>query len=245
MDALTQTAGPVGLVVLALIDSTSIGTLLIPIMLLLVGTGGAGRVAARTVLYLVAIAVFYFALGLLLLAGLTPVVAMAGRLLQTPAVTVALSVLGAVLVLWSFHIDPKEIRKRGGDPEAAGRRWSERARRASGSVPALAGLAVFAGMVEAASMVPYLAAVGIIVPLDIGPLRVLALAGYCAVMIAPGLLLAGARAASGGRVEGLLQRINAFAVRSVAGAWSWTVGIVGALLLINTLGQSVQILMPG
>ena len=40
MDQLASLAGPLGLVVLALVDSTSMGTLVIPLILLVVGEGG-------------------------------------------------------------------------------------------------------------------------------------------------------------------------------------------------------------
>lgn len=236
MDSLTTAAGPLGLVILALIDSTSMGTLVIPLILLVVGEGGARRVAGRTLLFLLVIGVFYLLLGIALLAGLLPVLDRMGHLLSSPAASVVLAAIGVLLVIWSFRSDPKEIRKRGGDPEASARRWTDRARRASGRPGVLVGLALTAGVVEAASMVPYLAAMGIIADLEVGLGRgSLVLVGYCAVMILPGVLLCGVRALLGGRADSLLDRVHDWSVRYAAGAFSWAVGIIGVIILLNTL----------
>ncbi|MGO2584636.1 MAG: GAP family protein, partial [Brachybacterium tyrofermentans] len=187
MESLPDAAGPLGLVLLALVDSTSMGTLVIPVILLVVGQGGALRIAGRTLLYLAVIGLFYLLLGIALLAGLLPLIESFGYLLASPAVMLALAVSGVLLVVWSFRLDPKSVRKRGGDPEASARRWTDRARRASGRPGLLISLALLAGVVEAASMIPYLAAMGIIADMGIGlGGGALVLVGYCAVMIVPG-----------------------------------------------------------
>ena len=162
MTELMEVAGPIGLLVLALVDSTSMGTLVIPVILLVVGEGGARRVAGRTLLFLAVIGVFYLLLGIALLAGLLPLMDSSGHLLAAPPVQVVLALIGVVLVVCSFRLDPKAVAKRGGDPEAAARKWTRRARRASGRPSLLIGLALIAGLIEAASMIPYLAALGII-----------------------------------------------------------------------------------
>ena len=157
----------------------------------------------------------------------------------------AIGLLGVGLVVWSFRLDPKAIAKRGGDPEASARRWTDRARRAAGRPSLLVGLALLAGLVEAASMIPYLAAMGIIADMGAGLGRgALVLVGYCAVMVLPGTLLCGVRAARGGRADRALERAHDWAVRSAAGACAWTVGIVGVLLALNTLGPAIQALTP-
>lgn len=245
MDALPDAAGPLGLVLLALVDSTSMGTLVIPVILLVVGQGGAARVAGRTLLFLAVIGTFYLLLGVALLAGLLPLLEAYGDLLSSPPVLLAIGLLGVGLVVWSFRLDPKAIAKRGGDPEASARRWTDRARRAAGRPSLLVGLALLAGLVEAASMIPYLAAMGIIADMGAGLGRgALVLVGYCAVMVLPGTLLCGVRAALGGRADRALERVHDWAVRSAAGAFSWTVGIVGVLLALNTLGPAIQALTP-
>ncbi len=246
MDQLASVAGPLGLVVLALVDSTSMGTLVIPLILLVVGEGGARRVTARTLLYLVVIGVFYLLLGVALLAGLLPVMDRFGHLLAAPQTMVLLAAVGAALLVWSFRIDPKAIAKRGGDPEASARRWTARARHASGRTSALIALALGAGLIEAASMIPYLAALGIVADMGIGlPRGALVLVGYCAVMILPGVVLCGARLLLGARGDRFLERAHDWAVRNASGAFSWTVGIIGVLLLLNTAGPALSWLTGG
>ncbi|MFC0674890.1 GAP family protein [Brachybacterium hainanense] len=243
MEQLMSAAGPLGLVVLALIDSTSVGTLVIPLMMLVGSAGPARRVAGRTVLYLLAIGAFYWVLGVLLLAGLLPLLERAQGLLATPAASVLLAAIGAALVVWSYRSDPATIRKRGGDPEASSRRWAERVQRAADSLRLLVGLALLAGVVEAASMIPYLAAMGILADMGVGlGGGAVILMGYCAVMIAPGLLLAGARMLAGSRADALLGRIHTWAIRNAASAFSWAVGIIGVLILLRTLGPALGVL---
>lgn len=246
MDLLPSAAGPIGLVVLALVDSTSMGTLVIPLILLVVGEGGARRVSARTLAYLVIIGAFYLLLGVALLAGLLPLMEHLGHLLASPQAMLVLALAGVALIWWSFRIDPAAIRKRGGDPEASARRWTARARAASGRPFSLLALALGAGLIEAASMIPYLAALGIIADMGIGlPRGALVLVGYCAVMILPGVVLCGARALLGTRGDGLLERLHDRAVRYASGAFSWTVGIIGVLLVLHTAGPALTWLTGG
>lgn len=243
MESTLDAAGPVGLAVLALVDATSMGTLVIPLILLVAGDGGARRVAGRTLLYLAVIGVFYLLLGIALLAGLLPLMEHLGHLLRTPAVMLVLAVIGVLLVVWSFHIDPAAIRKRGGDPEASARRWTHRARQAAGRPLLLIGLALLAGVIEAASMIPYLAAMGIIADMGVGlGGGALILVGYCALMIAPAAVLAGVRAALGARADRLMDRLHTWAVKNASSAFSWAIGIIGVIIVINTAGPALDAL---
>lgn len=79
-DARTRVPGHAGtmttdnllkLLVLALIDSTSIGTLVIPVWLLL--RHGSGRIAGKVGVYLAVIGVFYFLVGVLMLTSASTV----------------------------------------------------------------------------------------------------------------------------------------------------------------------------
>ena len=240
MESLLEATGPLALLVLALIDATSMGTLVIPVILLVTGEGGALRVAGRTLLYLGVIGLFYLALGIGLLTGLLPLLDVISPWLGSAPVMFLLALAGLGLVIWSFHIDPAAIRKRGGDPEASARRWTDRARRASGRPTLLIGLALLAGVIEAASMIPYLAAMGIIAEMGIGIAQgSLVLVAYCAVMIVPAALLCGVRAALGARADRALDRAHDWAVKHTTSAFSWAVGIIGAILLLNTAGPAL------
>ena len=246
MESLTDVAGPLGLLVLALVDATSMGTLVIPVILLVVGEGGARRVAGRTLLYLAVIGLFYLLLGIALLAGLLPLLASFGHLLALPQVMLVLAVLGVLLVIWSFRLDPKSVAKRGGDPEASARSWTRRARRASGHPWLLVGLALAAGLIEAASMIPYLAAMGIIADMGAGLGRgVLILVAYCAVMLVPAAVLCVLRRLLGRRGDAFLDRVHDWAVKNASSAFSWAVGIIGAIIVLNTIGPALQWLTGG
>ncbi|MDN5821467.1 MAG: GAP family protein, partial [Brachybacterium sp.] len=217
-----------------------------PVILLVVGQGGALRVAGRTLLYLTVIGVFYLLLGIALLAGLLPLIGSFGHLLAAPQVMLVLTVIGVLLVIWSFRLDPKAVAERGGDPEAAARRWTGRARRASGQPSLLITLALTAGVIEAASMIPYLAAMGILAEMDVGLASgSLLLVGYCAVMILPGALLCGVRVLLGGRADAFLDRVHEWAVKNAAGSLSWVVGIIGVLIALNTVGPALAWLTGG
>lgn len=226
------------LVVLALIDSTSTGTLVLPLALLVftsaAGSAGARAVALRVVLYLFAIGVFYWLIGLALLSGAQVAVQPLTDMFASRTGAVILVILGAVLVVVSWWIDPKVVRKRGGDPEASTRRWVARAERAVGHPLGVLVLAVGAGLVEVATMLPYLAAMGGLVRYDLSlPTNALVLVGYCLIMIAPGLVLAAARFLLGTKIEKPLTRLRDAAVRATPTTMAWVTGIVGVVILLR------------
>lgn len=232
------TATYLALAVLALIDSTSFGTLLIPVWLLM----APGRVRpGRIVVYLGALAGFYALLGIgILLGGSAVADTVAGVSGSRPFLWGQLLV-GVALFAWSFKLDPPgSTTGRTDKAQAPARllRWRERAVASeSGSASALAGLAVLAGMVEAASMLPYLAAIGIIGTQGPDwPVSGLWVLGYCAVMIAPALLLTAARVFAAPLVERPLAILDAWLVKHAASTTAWAVGIVGFLLARAALG---------
>ncbi|WAP52178.1 GAP family protein [Arthrobacter sp. ATA002] len=92
------------LAVLALVDSTSFGTLLIPVWLLL----APGRLRpGRILLFLATVAVFYFAAGLAILFGAELVVENFGGVFESRGFSVFLLIAGAALVAWSFQLEAK------------------------------------------------------------------------------------------------------------------------------------------
>lgn len=229
-----DTALAASLAALALIDSTSFGTLLIPIWLLL----APGRVrAGRMIAYLATIAVFYFAIGLLIAVGATTFIDDIGGLLDTrPALWTQL-VLGVFLLVISFRFDSKKQQGESGRTA----RWRERAlgietggdgtTRTRASVLPLMGLALAAATIEVATMLPYLAAIGLVTSAEIGAAGItLTMAGYCLVMVLPALLLLVARLVARNAVEPLLQRINDWMVKNAASTTGWVLGIVGFLV---------------
>ena len=219
---------------LALVDSTSFGTLLIPIWFLL--TPGRVRVG-RILVFLGTVAGFYLLLGLALVAGADALLGDLAGLLDDPVVA------RLQLVLGSFFIG----RRRTGEAAGSGRllRWRARAMgtETDAGVGGLVALALGAAALEVATMLPYLAATGIIGSSGLGgPARVGVLAAYCLVMVLPALVLLGGRLAAQRSVEPLLRRVAAWMERSGAETTSWVVGIVGFLVARDALGRMPDLL---
>jgi hypothetical protein len=125
------------LVVLALVDSTSFGTLLIPVWLLLV----PGRVRAQRVLvFLATVAAFYLVVGVALMSGARAALGGASGLREGTAGSVVQLVLGGALLLWALaHRVPAADGEASGGGAGAGARdggWSGDVARAPGAAGA-------------------------------------------------------------------------------------------------------------
>ena len=215
------------LVGLAVVDSTSIGTLVIPLVWLL----RPGPVAWRPLLtFLATVAAMYAAVGaVLLLVGQSLASALDG-LGDVDAVRWAQLVLGVVLFAVAFS-GAVMGRLAGG-----ALRWRDRLRGDDGpdgdgggrSIVATAAVAV---AVEVPTMLPYLAAIGILAATDLAVGLQLGLLGaYAVVMVLPALVLAVVRAAAGRRVEAPLRRLDGWLTRQADEMTGWVFGIVGFLL---------------
>ncbi len=215
----------VSLAGLALIDSLSVGTLLIPLLLLI----APGRIrAARLLLYLGTIAAFYLLVGVLGAVGLTSALGALGTATGSPAGRIVQLVVGGILLAASFLIPTRP----GGDGSGRLERWRDRLVADGSSVAAVVAVAVGAGVLELATMLPYLGAIGLLSEAPIDPVgRVAVLAGYCGLMILPAVLLLAARFAARDTVEPILQRIAAWLRRTGGETTAWIVGIVGFLLV--------------
>ncbi|WP_027286526.1 GAP family protein [Ruania albidiflava] len=231
-----------GLTVLALIDSTSIGTLVLPIWLMLQrGRLLAGRIGA----FLLVVALFYWAMGLALLAGALTFGDQLITFLDTPAGAWVRLLVGLALFAVSWKIPGKkaavarqEARKRGEDvPRGRLDRWREQAmtqRSSSRSVVALAAFAVLAASAEIPTMLPYLAGIGLLSAADLGgAAQAGVLWGYCLVMIAPAAVLLVVRLAVGTRLDGALRKIGDFLEREAGETIGWLIGIAGAILALR------------
>ncbi|USX54144.1 GAP family protein [Lentzea sp. HUAS12] len=198
---------------LALLDSTSIGTLFVPIWLML--TPGRLKLS-RFAVYLGTITIFYFVVGVLIVLGASQVI---DRLDGQVALWGQL-VLGVLLFAVSFRFDSKK--------KLDTTKWQNRA---NGSTAALAGVAVLAGVVELATMLPYLGAIGMMSAADLSAGQIgLLLAGYCLVMILPALLLLGGRIALRSRIEPFLTKISTWFAEKGASTTGWILGIAGFLV---------------
>lgn len=249
---------PLSLAVLALIDGLSVGTLLIPVFLLL----HPGRVrAGRIVLYLATIAVFYLVVGLLFLWGLVNLVDVASDFLSSPAGMITRLVVGAALLVTAFVMPTKPAEPApvgapaattaatgpgvpGSEPPIPstatattaprpGRitRWRERLLDPQTRGFAVMAVAIAAGLVEVATMLPYIVAMTMLADAGVDtPLRVLSLAGYCALMILPALVLLVLRLVAAPLVQRPLERFAAWMERTGAENTAWIIGIIGFLI---------------
>lgn len=262
---------PFSLALLALIDGLSVGTLLIPVFLLL----HPGRVHARRILlYLGTIAAFYLLVGLLFLWGLVNLVDVASDFLASPAGLIIRLLVGGALLITAFVMPtgdksaaadslsaslpasasvlpgtdlptaheasgssittPPPAPAAVAEPRArAGRitRWRERLLDPRTRGTAVMAVAVAAGLVEVATMLPYIVAMTMLTDAGIDtPLRVLSLVGYCALMILPAVVLLVLRLVAAPLVQRPLERFAAWMERTGAENTAWIIGIIGFLI---------------
>ncbi len=225
-----------GLVALALVDSTSVGTLGVPIWMLI---QRRVRVAA-VLLYLATIATFYWLLGLALLVGAEALADVIGGLEGNRTLRWAQLVVGAALLALSFRFDGERARARRAAQSSPGpgERWAGRVTGEGARLPTVIGVALLAGLVEAASMLPYLGAVALLTATDLSLVsRAGVLAGYVVVMALPALLLLAGRMLARRRVEPVLTRVNDVMQRHADGALGWVLGIIGFLLAADAVSS--------
>ncbi len=230
------------LAVLALLDSTSFGTLLIPVWLLM----APGRLRpGRLLAYLGVVAAAYAVIGLVLLASL---VLIGDELVQAftglsgqPAFPVAQAALAGGLIWFSCRLDPlteagkEKKRQREERREGAGRvtRFRERAvgEGPHGGAGPLLALALAAVGLEIATLLPYLAGIGLVAAespqAPAGPLMILF---YCLVMILPALVLLMLRIAARRIVERPLQKLESFLSRHANGTVALILFLLGLWL---------------
>jgi hypothetical protein len=243
---------PLSLAVLALIDGLSVGTLLIPVFLLL----SPGRVrAGRILLYLAAIAGFYLVVGLLFLWGLVNLVDVAADFLASPAGLITRLIVGGALLITAF-VMPTGSRAEAPTVVIAGQssasdgastappvdetttpapgritRWRDRLLDPRTRGTAVVAVAVAAGLVEVATMLPYIVAMTMLADAGVGKtLRVASLVGYCVLMILPAIVLLVLRLVAAPLVQRPLERFAAWMQRTGAENTAWIVGIIGFLV---------------
>lgn len=190
------------LIGLALVDSLSVGTLVIPLTLLL-RWGQLRTIPYAT--YLGTITVAYFALGITLMlgfAGIGPIITEATQTDWFPWVTLA---LGAALA--AFGIFAPNPKKPEPDETNVPTDTTKMQKATRAGLAGMVSLALGAAVIEAATMLPYLAAIGIMQSFDMTPpLRLALLAAYCIIMVLPAMLAGAAMGLVGDRLTDRLQR---------------------------------------
>lgn len=215
------------LVGLALLDSLSIGTLVIPLALIVLWR--SVRVPALTA-YLFTVAAVYFALGVAMLLGFTGLSSYVERVTDAPVFPWITLILGAALAIFGiFGPDPVK--------PAPGELPKQLNKPIGTSLPKMIILGLGASLTEAATMLPYIAAMGIISDWDT-PMagQVAAIAAYCAVMIVPTVILAAIALVAGPkffpRLEKAVPRLQYEAKVTLL----WIAAIVGVYMVIHSVG---------
>lgn len=192
----------ISLIGLALVDSLSVGTLVIPLTLLL-RWGRLRTIPYAT--YLGTISVAYFALGITLMLGFAGIGPIITEATQTDWFPWATLVLGAALAAFGIFAPNPKKPEPGETNVPTDTTKMQKATRAG--LAGMASLALGAAVIEAATMLPYLAAIGIMQSFEITPLlRLALLAAYCIIMVLPAILAGAAMGLVGDRLADRLQR---------------------------------------
>lgn len=233
----------IGLVALALIDSTSIGTLLIPIWLLL----DHRQVRASSMMvYLLTISGFYLLVGLSIMLGadlLTGIESTETASDELPSHTLSdliIAIAQLAIGIWLFVIS---YRFDSSKPGATARieRWKQKAADATTSARFLMGLALFAAMAEVATMLPYLGAIALLTSANLSwPITVVVMIAYCLIMILPAVVLLGMRIAFGEQIKPTLIKVDNWIARNAETTLGWVLGIAGFWITIDAINRLVD-----
>lgn len=230
----------IGLIALALIDSTSIGTLLIPVWLLL---DHREVRASSMMIYLLTISGFYLLVGLGVMLGADLLTGMGGAASTSDQPNsnsisaLVISIAQLAIGIWLFSIS---YRFDSSKPGAVDRveRWKRKAADATTSERFLMGLALFAAMAEVATMLPYLGAIAMLTSANLAwPLAVLLMIAYCLIMILPALVLLGMRLVLGDQIKPTLMKIDSWITKNAETALGWVLGIAGFWVSIDAIGR--------
>ena len=214
---------------LALLDSTSIGTLVVTVVMLVM----PGRPQVRRLLtYLVVITTFYFVVGVAVWTTARAGMPVVAPLLETPAARGAQLILGIALFAWSFRFD-SEKRRTSGQADRT-HVWRERVLGSGSSARSVVLLAIAAGTAELVTMLPYLAAIAMITAAGLSAVTSASiLAGYCLIMATPAVLLLCGRIVAGDRLDKPLSGVDSLMSRYGDSAMGWVFGIAGFYLAGN------------
>ena len=209
---------------LAVVDSINPSALLATIALLLRGRSARPLVAV----YVAAILVTYFAIGLALTLGLglTP-----EAVLASDAAYLAQGAIGAAMLAYAVAV-PGRGRHRDRDPATHPKLAAVR------RPAAVFALGVAVTALELPTALPYLGAVGAITRADLAVGDWLPLLGvYNLIFVLPPLVLLAAHVALGDRAGALLERLRARLGGAAREGLLWLLGLVGFVLLADALGH--------
>ena len=213
------------LIGLSLLDSTSFGTFGIPLVLVV----AQRRVNARALrIYFGTVVIFYFIVGVLLLLGLDAIFDAMANVLNSRTGSLIQLAIGIGLFLVSFRFNGKNA------GNESGSKWIPK----SDDPRTMIGLGLTASVLEVATMLPYISAIGLLVTSDLGaPVQIGVLGLYCLVMIVPALIVIGAAAAFGERLWPRIERISNWVVKNSAETVGWVIGIAGFFIAGDAISR--------
>lgn len=190
--------------------------------------------------FLATVATFYLLLGLLAAAGVAAFSDPFSQTLKTNRVEFALLAVGLAMIVVAFRLGRCEQRSESGRLA----KWRERAVNEDDSVRGIVTLGLIVVLIEAGSMVLYVAVIALLGTTEPGwTTTLLVLAGYCLVMVLPAAVLLAGRLVAAKVAEPWLHKINDGKVPGIERT-TWVVGLIGLLLAskaMDGLGVLTQI----
>ncbi|KKI86294.1 GAP family protein [Shouchella clausii] len=226
------------LIILALIDSLSFGTLLIPLWLLI---SSKEIKIKRFSIYIVTVVLFYFITGLVLVISAEALLNLGEPFFQSTTFQYFQLILGVSLIIISYRMDSKTIDRRTEKQEKTNPSvWRDQllsdSNTAKQSSIMLISLAFTACLLEVATMLPYLLAIGIISSNDYSLQQSgFILFGYCIIMILPALILLMGRVFAHNLLKKPLIHLEIWLSKNARNTTAWIIGIVGFILAANAI----------
>lgn len=206
---------------LAIIDSASFSAFGVPVVLLL---SSPKPPVVRMLTYLGTIMVFFVVVGIAIMFGLDAVLTSWSGLFETRPAYVAQLAIGVGLFALSFRIDSKKARGRPLVPRIP----------AGGGLQAMVALGLTTSLLEVATMIPYLAAIGILTAAGLSIVQAVPLlAWYTLVMVLPPIVMLIVRIVARDWLRPYLERVARWLETHSREMVGWTVGIVGFLLAVD------------
>ncbi|MGG4264568.1 GAP family protein [Peribacillus simplex] len=204
---------------LALLDTLSPATIGVTVYLLLSDTE---RLTKRLSVYLLTVALFYFAVGVSLMLGLGYLLEIISNVFQNRVVSWTFFIIGGILFIASFFVNPKKN--------------SELRLPKTNSILSMIVLGLTTSLIEAGTAFPYFASIGMMVSANLTPIEWISiLAAYNFIMILPPLILFGFNLLFGRWITPSLQKLRMKIANNTGSALSWIMCIVGIILIFNSL----------
>lgn len=204
---------------LALLDTLSPATIGVTVYLLLTDKE---RLASRLFIYLLTVAVFYFATGVLLMHGLGYLLDIASEIFQNRVVSWGVFIIGMILFVVSFFV-PQNKKSNLPIPK-------------SKSLLGMAAMGCTTFLIEGATALPYFAAIGLLTTSNMTWIEwVPILVAYNFIMVLPPLILYFLYLLFRRWMQAPLEKLRAKISNGTGTALSWVMSIVGLILIFNSL----------